>query len=187
MIRIIERRQEVAVDERLDPRLSLAFRDRGAAYYFKKDYVRSIKDYDEAIHLDPRSDRAYSNRGAALQKLGRKAEAIADESEAMTAFDAITYNKGQAFIRMLENYLGADAFRDGIRRYMAAHAYSNTTTADLWQALEAATGKPVASIAVILRRRTITMGGSSSSCSLTMSSLSVAPNKNGPWMRKTRT
>jgi aminopeptidase N len=74
-------------------------------------------------------------------------QTVADESVAMTAFDAITYNKGQAFIRMLENYLGADAFRDGIRRYMAAHAFGNTTTADLWQALEAATGKPVASIA----------------------------------------
>src|SRR5580693_2345350 len=59
----------------------------------------------------------------------------------------ITYNKGQAFIRMLENYLGEGAFRDGIRRYMAAHAYGNTTTADLWQALEAAAGKPVAAIA----------------------------------------
>src|ERR1700744_5149937 len=65
----------------------------------------------------------------------------------MTAFDAINYNKGQAFIRMLENYVGPDAFRDGIRSYMAAHAYSNATTADLWQALEAATGKKVAPIA----------------------------------------
>jgi aminopeptidase N len=74
-------------------------------------------------------------------------QAVADQSEAMTAFDAITYNKGQAFIRMLENYLGPDAFRDGIRRYMAAHAYSNATTADLWQALEQAAGKPVAPIA----------------------------------------
>jgi aminopeptidase N len=73
---------------------------------------------------------------------------IADESEAMTAFDGITYNKGQAFIRMLESYLGDDAFRDGLRRYMAAHAYGNATTADLWQALEAAAaGKPVAEIA----------------------------------------
>ena len=72
---------------------------------------------------------------------------VADHSVAMTAFDAITYNKGQAFIRMLENYLGEDAFRDGIRAYMAAHAYSNATTADLWQALERATGKQVSAIA----------------------------------------
>ena len=53
----------------------MAFRDRGAAYYFKKDYERAIKDYDEAIKLDPRSDRAYANRGAAYGKLGRNAEA----------------------------------------------------------------------------------------------------------------
>ncbi len=68
---------------------------------------------------------------------------VADQSEAMAAFDGITYNKGQALIRMLENYLGEQAFRDGIRSYMAAHAYGNTTTADLWQALESAAGKPV--------------------------------------------
>ena len=40
---------------------------------------------------------------------------VNDESEAMTAFDGITYNKGQAFIRMLESYLGENAFRDGLR------------------------------------------------------------------------
>ena len=74
-------------------------------------------------------------------------QTVADQSEATTAFDAITYNKGQAFIRMLESYLGEQPFRDGIRRYMAAHAYGNTTTADLWQALERAAGKPVAAIA----------------------------------------
>jgi aminopeptidase N len=72
---------------------------------------------------------------------------VADQSEAMTAFDGITYNKGQALIRMLENYLGETAFRDGIRRYMAAHAYGNTTTTDLWQALESAAGKKVTGIA----------------------------------------
>ena len=68
---------------------------------------------------------------------------VADQSEAMAAFDGITYNKGQALIRMLESYLGDQAFRDGIRQYMTAHAYGNTTTADLWQALESAAGKPV--------------------------------------------
>jgi aminopeptidase N len=72
---------------------------------------------------------------------------IADESEAMAVFDGITYMKGQAFIRMLENYLGEETFRAGIRGYMQAHAFSNATTADLWQALEAASGQPVAAIA----------------------------------------
>ena len=72
---------------------------------------------------------------------------VADDSEAITTFDGITYSKGQAFIRMLENYLGESAFRDGIRQYIAAHAYGNTTTADLWQALESAAGKPVTDIA----------------------------------------
>jgi aminopeptidase N len=48
---------------------------------------------------------------------------------------------------MLERYLGEDTFRAGIRKYMADHAYGSTTTADLWRALAAASGKPVASIA----------------------------------------
>jgi aminopeptidase N len=72
---------------------------------------------------------------------------VASESEAMVAFDAITYNKGQALIRMLENYLGENVFRDGIRKYMADHAYGSTTTANLWQALESTAHKPVTGIA----------------------------------------
>src|SRR3989442_5575315 len=72
---------------------------------------------------------------------------IADEAEARSAFDDITYKKGQSFIRMLENFLGEDVFRDGIRRYIAAHKYSNSTTADLWSALSQASGKPVNEIA----------------------------------------
>jgi aminopeptidase N len=74
-------------------------------------------------------------------------QAVADESEAESVFDSITYSKSQAFLRELENYLGADKFRDGIRRYMAAHAYGNATTADLWRALSRASGRQVAAIA----------------------------------------
>ena len=74
-------------------------------------------------------------------------QTIKDESEADSAFDSITYLKGQAFLRMIETYLGEDKFRDGMRHYMAAHAYSNSTTADLWAALEGASGKPVKQIA----------------------------------------
>jgi len=72
---------------------------------------------------------------------------VTDEQEASSAFDpSITYDKGQAVLRMLENYLGPDVFRDGIRKYMKAHAYSNTTSADLWLALSQASGKNVSDI-----------------------------------------
>jgi aminopeptidase N len=72
---------------------------------------------------------------------------IATEAEANSAFDDITYKKGQSFLRMLESFLGEDVFRDGIRRYIAAHQYSNSTTADLWNALSEASKKPVGEIA----------------------------------------
>jgi aminopeptidase N len=72
---------------------------------------------------------------------------IATEAEANSAFDDITYKKGQSFLRMLESFLGEDVFRDGIRRYIAAHKYSNSTTADLWNALSETSQKPVAEIA----------------------------------------
>jgi aminopeptidase N len=72
---------------------------------------------------------------------------VATEAEANSAFDDITYKKGQSFLRMLESFLGEDVFREGIRRYIAAHEYSNTTTADLWGALSEASGKPVGKIA----------------------------------------
>ena len=72
---------------------------------------------------------------------------IANEAEASSAFDDITYRKGEAFLLMLESFLGEDVFRDGIRRYVAAHKYSNSTTADLWTALSEASGKPVGEIA----------------------------------------
>jgi puromycin-sensitive aminopeptidase len=58
-------------------------------------------------------------------------------------FDTLTYLKGGAILRMLEQYLGADRFRDGIRRYLRKHAYGNTETHDLWDALEEETGEPV--------------------------------------------
>jgi len=72
---------------------------------------------------------------------------VATEAEANSAFDDITYKKGQSFLRMLESFLGEDVFRDGIRRYIAAHKYSNTTTADLWNALSDASNKSVGEIA----------------------------------------
>jgi puromycin-sensitive aminopeptidase len=63
-------------------------------------------------------------------------------ADAEGMFDVLTYEKGGALVRMLEQYLEPSVFRDGIRRYVATHQLGNTETADLWDALEAASGVP---------------------------------------------
>ena len=68
---------------------------------------------------------------------------VESPDDASGMFDTLTYTKGGAVLRMIEQWLGADVFRDGIRRYLRAHAYRNTETHDLWDALEEASGEPV--------------------------------------------
>jgi len=77
---------------------------------------------------------------AATHPIIRKVETVEQIGE---AFDSITYQKGQAVIGMIESTLGADAFRAGIRSYMAKYKYGNTRTDQLWAELEKASGKPV--------------------------------------------
>ena len=61
-------------------------------------------------------------------------------------FDNITYEKSQAVIRMLEGYIGADAFRTGVRAYMRKYAYRNAETGQLLTELESAAGRPIKAI-----------------------------------------
>lgn len=72
---------------------------------------------------------------------------VTDDARAFDLFDAITYTKGEAFLHMLERYLGEETFRDGVRRYMRAHRLSNATTADLWHHLAEASGQDVRAFA----------------------------------------
>ena len=53
-------------------------------------------------------------------------------------FDVLTYQKGGSLLRMLEQYLGEEGFRQGVRLYLQQHSYGNTETGDLWDAIEAA-------------------------------------------------
>ncbi len=71
---------------------------------------------------------------------------VASPEDANEMFDTLTYGKGAAVLRMLEQYLGEETFREGVAGYLAAHAYGNTETGDLWAALEEASGDPVGDI-----------------------------------------
>ena len=63
------------------------------------------------------------------------------------AFDLITYEKGGAVLRMVESWLGEEPFRRGIRLYMHRFARGNAQAADLWTALQEASGEPVLELA----------------------------------------
>src|SRR5580693_8053528 len=68
---------------------------------------------------------------------------VGPPKEAEGMFDLLTYEKGASVLRMLEQHIGSEVFRHGVRTYLKAHAYGNTVTTDLWDALEDASGAPV--------------------------------------------
>jgi len=68
-------------------------------------------------------------------------------AEAAENFDLITYEKGAAVVRMLERYLGAEPFREGVRAYVRRHREKNAVAADLWRALSEASGIKVGPVA----------------------------------------
>jgi len=63
--------------------------------------------------------------------------------EIRTIFDAISYQKGASVIHQLHARIGAQAFKEGLHLYLTRHAYGNTDTKDLWQALSEASGTNV--------------------------------------------
>ncbi|CCG82092.1 Aminopeptidase 2 [Taphrina deformans PYCC 5710] len=68
-------------------------------------------------------------------------------------FDAISYSKGSCVIRMISKTIGEDVFLAGIRRYLKKHAYGNTKTEDLWEALTEESGTDVSKIADLWTKR----------------------------------
>ena len=67
--------------------------------------------------------------------------------EASQRFDAISYTKGAAVLRMIEGYLGEETFREGVRIYLKRHAEANASADDFWRALDDASGQDVTAIA----------------------------------------
>jgi tricorn protease interacting factor F2/3 len=63
--------------------------------------------------------------------------------EIQSVFDAISYGKGAAVLRMMEDYVGEAAFRKGVSAYLRRFAYSNASGEDLWRSVARASGLPV--------------------------------------------
>lgn len=66
-----------------------------------------------------------------------------DPADINQIFDAISYSKGGAVLRMLALHLGLDVFLNGVARYLAKHKWGNATTEDLWAAISEESGQDI--------------------------------------------
>lgn len=122
--------------------------NEGFATWMEGRTTRKLHPEWDVNHVDA----AYTSRGAmygdAYATTHPIVQHVATVEQASQAFDGITYGKGSAVIGMLEDYIGADAWRNGVRSYMRKHAYGNAVTDDLWQEMEqAAPGKQFVQVA----------------------------------------
>jgi cytosol alanyl aminopeptidase len=99
-------------------------------------------EYHAEITRVEQLERAFDTDAKASARQVR--QPIESDHDIRNAFDAITYTKGSALLGMFERYLGADAFRSGLRLYLERHRFGNGTSRDLLAALEESSGKKVA-------------------------------------------
>ena len=93
-------------------------------------------------------DRAHATQHAMeedqLLSARRIRQPIESKGDIVTAFDAITYQKGAAVIAMFEQWVGAEPFRRGVTRYLKAHADGNATASDFLSAVSIEAGRDIA-------------------------------------------
>jgi aminopeptidase N/puromycin-sensitive aminopeptidase len=58
-------------------------------------------------------------------------------------FDGIAYGKAGHVLDSVENFIGAETFRQGVHNYLVAHLYGNATAEDFWNAETSVSHKPV--------------------------------------------
>ncbi len=68
---------------------------------------------------------------------------IKSADDIANALDAISYDKGSSVLGMFERWMGPDTFRDGLRFYVASHAFGSATAEDLFAALSTASRRDV--------------------------------------------
>ncbi|XP_026540484.1 aminopeptidase N isoform X1 [Notechis scutatus] len=99
---------------------------------------------------------------ASSHPLSSPAEEINTPAQISEVFDAISYSKGAAVIRMLSKFLTQPVFSEGLQSYFETYQYKNTVCDDLWEQLQTAvTRKNVSlpdNVKTIMDRWTLQMG-----------------------------
>jgi tricorn protease interacting factor F2/3 len=74
---------------------------------------------------------------------------VKSPEEISQIFDEISYGKGASVLRMIDRWIGYDAFRAGVSNYLSEFKFSNGEGRDLWRHLEKASGQPVSEVMAV--------------------------------------
>jgi aminopeptidase N len=90
-----------------------------------------VEETQKALALDAlRSTRAVRTK-------------VETPDEINEVFDPIAYEKSAGVLRMVESFVGKDAFRKGVASYINKHSYSNATAENFCTEVTSVTSKPV--------------------------------------------
>lgn len=120
--------------------------NEGFATFLATKTLRAVRPEDDADLKAVAAADAVMNQDS-LASARRVRQPIASTHDITNAFDGITYEKGAAFLAMVEHYVGEEKFRAAIHAYLVANAGRNATTDDLVAALSAAAGQDLKPIA----------------------------------------
>jgi alanyl aminopeptidase len=83
------------------------------------------------------------DQGTGVKAIRKETRTEADVTEGLS----LPYVKGLTLLRMLESYVGAEKWQEGVRNYLEKFAWGNATEPDLWNEISAASGMDVGKIA----------------------------------------
>ncbi|KAH8313462.1 hypothetical protein KR067_006395 [Drosophila pandora] len=113
--------------------------NEGFATYVAMLGVGNVHPEWKAMDREFVQDQMITFRLDALESSHPISQPIKSVSDIAARFDAISYKKGAAVVRMMHLFMGEEAFRSGLKSYLEVYAYKNAEQDDLWQSLSKAT------------------------------------------------
>jgi len=112
------------------------------ASWMSSKIVRQFKP-EWNTQIDEQNIRLGAMENDSLVSARKIRQPIESNDDIANAFDNITYSKGEAVIRMFEDYMGADAFQRGVQHYVRQYSWRNATAGDFLDSVGSAGGRPI--------------------------------------------
>ncbi|MBB40583.1 MULTISPECIES: M1 family metallopeptidase [Hyphomonas] len=104
--------------------------------------VLSVLEPDGGYDIQAVADAVAAMRLDSLSSARAVAQPITENADIRNAYDAITYNKGQAVLGMVDAWFGPDQFRPALGKYIAEYADGAADSEEFFRAIGRTTGNP---------------------------------------------